>query len=315
MSLCIFLSRVVIIAIMFRTVIFGLNPSRRIFRRDKIFFSSSKFIDGFALHRNPIDQALEVTSHAFPKPFRIDFTSPTIQKRLNEAKNELVVQAVGSSYRLVVDLTAGLGRDATLAAAGKHLVLIERNPNLHSLLQDALNRLFIWSPLKEKEKKIAKSLVNRIILWNRPLDATDKENAANVVKSILSKTKPTFSVNEISIFENIVLFQRIYDQDKAFVVYLDPMYPLDPSQRDAKSRKDTQILHMLTRDTEPRYSTSSNDNTSDETALFATAVSLSAIGAKRIVVKRGRKDRVLATDRIPTNSIVGSTQRFDVYDL
>ena len=76
----------------------------------------------------------------------IDFSSPDTRHRLRSggARRHPLSRAVNirqSPLPLVCDTTAGLGRDAfTLAAAGCRLVLFERSPIVHALLQDGLNR-------------------------------------------------------------------------------------------------------------------------------------------------------------------------------
>lgn len=65
------------------------------------------------------------------------------QRRSATLRREAVVRAVG--YRGdpldVVDMTAGLGRDAVvLAAAGCHVTAVERHPVVHALLADGLAR-------------------------------------------------------------------------------------------------------------------------------------------------------------------------------
>lgn len=77
------------------------------------------------------------------KPFFIDFEA-TLSRRASLASSELVVKAMGKPCGVVWDLTAGLGRDAFLLAAAGHTVhLYERNPILHALLHNALQRLTI----------------------------------------------------------------------------------------------------------------------------------------------------------------------------
>lgn len=270
----------------------------------------------FQLLRNPSDQSLEVVSPLFPTPFRIDFNTPAMQRRLSQANKELVTKAVSTSNKLVVDLTVGLGRDAvTLAAAGKHVFMFERNPTVHQLLQDAFLRLEAIHP----------ELTKRLHMWPQPLDCTDVASTGTALQTMRSQS---------------TTFQR------PFAVYLDPMYPNDPALRGAKSRKETQILHLLTRETEPRYLSDSSLNNqrshdhilhdndimenddkdgvdgsvNDERQLFNTAAHLVSAGAQRIIVKRGRKDRPIHIDDRPNRckgmeSVMGSTQRFDVYLL
>lgn len=79
------------------------------------------------------------------KPFFIDFLASKMAFRLQSIsiKNELIAKAclVKESPK-IIDLTAGLGRDAFLLAyLGAQVLMIERNPILAALLEDALRRL------------------------------------------------------------------------------------------------------------------------------------------------------------------------------
>lgn len=78
--------------------------------------------------------------------FHIDFLSGKSLYRLKQAslKKELLARAIGihpKEQPTVIDATAGLGRDSLiLAALGYHIILIERSPILHALLEDAMQR-------------------------------------------------------------------------------------------------------------------------------------------------------------------------------
>jgi 16S rRNA (guanine1516-N2)-methyltransferase len=79
-----------------------------------------------------------------PGPIYPEWAEPGSHKRGLSVKTELVAKAAGlkPGYRpLIWDLTAGLGRDAfVLAALGCKVILIERSPILHALLENALMR-------------------------------------------------------------------------------------------------------------------------------------------------------------------------------
>ena len=92
---------------------------------------------GLALRR-PNDPALT-------GELRVDFDRPAASRRQQSPHRELVVQAArlrrAGESPLVVDATAGLGRDGfLLAAAGFRVVLCERNPVVAALLRDGLAR-------------------------------------------------------------------------------------------------------------------------------------------------------------------------------
>lgn len=162
------------------------------------------------IHRNHTIDALEVhfTGETIPKqekPFHIDFASHKAMKRFSQASNELVVKAVGKK-EVVVDMTAGLGRDAMiLASAGRTVFCFEENPIIYLLLSDALRRLQVIRP----------DLSSKLHLHF----GTAEELAMNLAGSL--------------------------PQRGNCVVYLDPMFPTPPSDRKSLVKKETQVLHRV----------------------------------------------------------------------
>lgn len=81
------------------------------------------------------------------KPLSVDFLSPaTYHRRLQGGgTGQLIAKAVGikKQYRpKILDLSAGLGRDAfVLASLGCKVLMLERSPILAAMLQDGLRRL------------------------------------------------------------------------------------------------------------------------------------------------------------------------------
>lgn len=75
-------------------------------------------------------------------PLYADFTSKTWQKRRDAGKKQGLVRACkpGPGVR-IIDATAGWGRDAAiLASFGAEVLMLERQPLMHALLADALQR-------------------------------------------------------------------------------------------------------------------------------------------------------------------------------
>lgn len=76
----------------------------------------------------------------------VDFCAGSSAHRLKfgGGRQQALARAVGMRANItprIIDVTAGLGRDAfVLASLGAQVLLIERNPILHALLQDALAR-------------------------------------------------------------------------------------------------------------------------------------------------------------------------------
>ncbi len=81
-----------------------------------------------------------------PGPVGVDFVSGKVahRRRFGGGRGQPLARAVGLKQGrtpLVLDMTAGLGRDAfVLASLGCEVEMIERSPVIHALLQDGLNR-------------------------------------------------------------------------------------------------------------------------------------------------------------------------------
>jgi len=79
-----------------------------------------------------------------PGSLWVDFTGPEVRRRLSHLGRELLVQAAKvrkTAQPLLIDATAGLGRDGfLLAAAGFRVWMIETHPVIAALLADGLER-------------------------------------------------------------------------------------------------------------------------------------------------------------------------------
>lgn len=75
----------------------------------------------------------------------IDFSSSQLQYRRAKGGSELLTKAVGLNKNKnlnIIDATAGLGRDAFIMAChGGKITMLEKNPLVAILLEDALNKL------------------------------------------------------------------------------------------------------------------------------------------------------------------------------
>ncbi|QOR40768.1 class I SAM-dependent methyltransferase [Billgrantia diversa] len=82
----------------------------------------------------------------YGKPLRVDFAEGRAahRRRFGGGRGQLIARACGlasGGTPSVVDATAGLGRDAfVLASLGAEVLLIERVPAIHALLEDGLVR-------------------------------------------------------------------------------------------------------------------------------------------------------------------------------
>ena len=79
------------------------------------------------------------------KPFRISFTDgPLLYRSIHSGKKQLIAKAVGlgkGAAPTILDVTAGWGRDGfILAALGCQVTLVERDPVVFRLLENALHR-------------------------------------------------------------------------------------------------------------------------------------------------------------------------------
>lgn len=195
----------------------GLESINNIYNKEENYSLLSK--NNLILYRNKEDNALELKwlendSKNNEKPYRIDFIS-YLNKRQETAKQELISKAIGSkgdfNSNIVIDLTAGIGRDSIImAAAGHNVIMIERNPILFSLLNDALNRL----KLENKYTIIS----NRLKLLN-----IDSSNFLKI------------NTND----------DMINDIQQQISVYLDPMYAENSVGKKAAVKKETQMLHRI----------------------------------------------------------------------
>ena len=90
--------------------------------------------------------ALQIDGDDAPGPVFVDFVHGAVghRRQFGGGKNQLIAKAVGikSNEKLrVLDVTAGLGRDAfVLATLGCDVLMCERSPVIYALLQDGLAR-------------------------------------------------------------------------------------------------------------------------------------------------------------------------------
>lgn len=98
----------------------------------------------FILLKTPIE--LSLVRQQEPKTtLKIDFSSGQLQYRRAKGGSELLVKAVGLNKHKnlnIIDATAGLGRDAfVMACHGGKVTMLEKNPLIAVLLEDALSKL------------------------------------------------------------------------------------------------------------------------------------------------------------------------------
>ncbi len=90
--------------------------------------------------------SIQLTNNNAPGPIYVDFLQGVLahRKKYGGGKNQLIAKAVGIKPKIklsVLDVTAGLGRDAfVLATLGCDVVMCERSPIIYALLEDGILR-------------------------------------------------------------------------------------------------------------------------------------------------------------------------------
>lgn len=103
-------------------------------------------LQGRALQLGASGLALCSFGQRAPGPIRVDFVNGALahRRRFGGGKGQDIARAIGlhrNAHLRVVDLTAGLGRDAfVLASLGATVVMLERHPVVAALLADGLER-------------------------------------------------------------------------------------------------------------------------------------------------------------------------------
>jgi len=156
-----------------------------------------------------IDQGvlcLQQTGKKAPGPISVDFTGAGSEYRRTKGGGELIIKAIGGDKKnrpVVLDVTAGLGRDSfVLASKGYPVTMIERSPIVTALLDDGLKRL------SEADEPDLEQVARRLSLL--------KGNAIDYLKGLSSNDKPP-------------------------VIYIDPMFPL--SKKTALVKKEMRAFH------------------------------------------------------------------------
>lgn len=150
------------------------------------------------------------------QPLTLDYTrgKQAWRQQLGGGKQEAVVRAVGfgKGFRpRVIDATAGLGRDGLmLAHAGCEVWLLERNPAIHALLQQAIVHLQQFHQEQGNEQHWSSQRVH-------VLAPGSLLNAEDINEQLLAIAPHT--------------------------IYLDPMFP--EKEKSAAVKKEMQILQHL----------------------------------------------------------------------
>lgn len=172
----------------------------------------------FVLLLNEQGIALQQTGRKAPGPIQAEFVAGAVdhRRKFGGGKGQMIAKAVGVKagvYPRVLDVTAGLGKDAfVLASLGCQVQMLERSPIVHAILQDGLARARIFAETEDRE------LFQ--ILQNMQLLAQDSRTYLANINGDADGT--TVCVD---------------------VVYLDPMFPERHKTADVK--KEMRAFHSL----------------------------------------------------------------------
>jgi 16S rRNA (guanine1516-N2)-methyltransferase len=144
---------------------------------------------------------------------RADFygAQTTYRRKQGGGKGQMIAKAVGIKsglYPHVLDATAGLGKDAfVLASLGCRVTLLEREPFIHALLEDAMKQARQFGI--SKDPTLTEILDRMSVI---------KVDAQNYMSECPASERPD-------------------------IVYLDPMFP--PRAKSAQVKKEMQVFHQL----------------------------------------------------------------------
>jgi len=203
---------------------------------------------------------LKQTGKSGPGPIMVSFTGPSMEYRLKHGggRRQALARAIGLKkgwQPSVIDATAGLGRDSFIMA---HL-------GCHV-------RMFERSP----------------ILAVMLEDGLERAKQVAQTAEIISRMGFTQA-------DSIEFLQKLKQQDRPDIIYLDPMFP--ERTKSSLVKKEMRVLRGLAGE--------------DQDAGKLLDIALHC-ARSRVVVKRPRLAPTLG-DVVPTHAITGKTSRFDVY--
>jgi len=162
--------------------------------------------------------AIQQTGRKAPGPIRAEFAEGSVdhRRKFGGGKGQMIAKAVGvkaNVYPLVLDGTAGLGKDAfVLATLGCRVQMLERSLYVHALLQNGLERARNVSSYDDPE-------LQQIVARMELLAADSHDYLLQLASSSVS------------------------DSERPDVVYLDPMFP--DRQKTADVKKEMAAFHHV----------------------------------------------------------------------
>jgi len=159
-----------------------------------------------------------------PGPVWVDFVSGAVahRRKFGGGSGQMIAKAVGIRGGVrpkVLDVTAGLGRDAfVLATLGCEVTLLERSPIIHALLEDGLQRA-------ADDPEVA-DIVERMTLL--PGDSIDWLALAEPESQQVLYLDPMFPHNDKSaqVKKEMSLFQAVVGEDNDDAALLEQAWPV-----------------------------------------------------------------------------------------
>lgn len=163
---------------------------------------------------------LQVTGKKRPGPVRVDFVSGAVahRRQFGGGTGQLIAKACGLNKGvrpLVVDATAGLGRDAfVLATLGCSVILLERSALVFELLNDGVEQARRVSEIAEIVERMTCKEVDSIE-WLNSLSSEDKPDVVYL--------DPMFPHTEKSaqVKKEMLLFRSLVGQDNDAAALLE----------------------------------------------------------------------------------------------
>lgn len=143
------------------------------------------------------------------KPLFVDFLSGKITYRRQNAslRNEALARSLGlkhSANPKIVDATAGLARDSfILASLGFEIILLERSPIIHALVEDGIARALQNQHVAPIVKRL-QLIQTDAITWLNQLNSKEYPDLIYLDPMFPEKQKTALVKKEMQIFQDVI---------------------------------------------------------------------------------------------------------------